>query len=74
MAEKLWGHSPAGLFGSHLLGGYAGGEAEYLRVPFVIKGSCQKEKPHHTHGGIFPFDGAHPDNGSVGQSSLYVKR
>ena len=34
MAEKLWGHSPAGLFGySHLLGGFAGGQAEYLRVP-----------------------------------------
>ena len=32
-AEKLWGHSPAGLFGySHLLGGYAGGQAEYLRA------------------------------------------
>ena len=29
MAEKLWGHSPAGLFGySHMLGGYAGGQAE----------------------------------------------
>ncbi len=36
MAEKLWGHSPAGLFGfSHLLGGYAGGQAEYARVPFA---------------------------------------
>jgi threonine dehydrogenase-like Zn-dependent dehydrogenase len=35
-AEKLWGHSPAGLFGySHLLGGYAGGQAEYVRVPFA---------------------------------------
>ena len=34
-AEKLWGHSPAGLFGySHLTGGYQGGQAEYLRVPF----------------------------------------
>ncbi len=34
-AEKLWGHSPAGLFGySHLLGGFSGGQAEYLRVPF----------------------------------------
>ena len=33
-AAKLWGHSPAGLFGySHLLGGYPGGQAEYLRVP-----------------------------------------
>jgi threonine dehydrogenase-like Zn-dependent dehydrogenase len=36
MAEKLWGHSPAGLFGySHLTGGYAGGQAEYARVPFA---------------------------------------
>ena len=35
-AEKLWGHSPAGLFGySHLLGGFAGGQAEYLRVPYA---------------------------------------
>ena len=35
-AEKLWGHSPAGIFGySHMLGGYAGGQAEYVRVPFA---------------------------------------
>src|SRR4030081_419447 len=39
MAEKLWGHSPAGLFGySHMLGGYAGGQAEYLRVPYADVG------------------------------------
>lgn len=39
MAEKLWGYSPAGLFGySHLLGGYAGGQAEYARVPFADVG------------------------------------
>lgn len=39
MAEKMWGHSPAGLFGySHLLGGYAGGQAEYARVPFADVG------------------------------------
>lgn len=38
-AEKLWGHSPAGLFGySHILGGYAGGQAEYLRVPYADVG------------------------------------
>lgn len=38
-AEKLWGHSPSGLFGySHLLGGYAGGQAEYVRVPFADVG------------------------------------
>jgi len=35
-AAKLWGQSPAGLFGySHLLGGYPGGQAEYLRVPYA---------------------------------------
>ena len=35
-AEKLWGYSPAGLFGySHALGGYAGGQAQYARVPFA---------------------------------------
>ena len=29
LAEKLWGHSPSGIFGySHLLGGYAGGQAQ----------------------------------------------
>ena len=39
MAEKLWGHSPSGLFGySHLLGGFAGGQAEYVRVPFADVG------------------------------------
>jgi threonine dehydrogenase-like Zn-dependent dehydrogenase len=39
MAEKLWGHSPAGLFGySHMLGGFAGGQAEYARVPFADVG------------------------------------
>jgi threonine dehydrogenase-like Zn-dependent dehydrogenase len=39
MAEKLWGHAPAGVFGySHLLGGYAGGQAEYVRVPFADVG------------------------------------
>jgi threonine dehydrogenase-like Zn-dependent dehydrogenase len=39
MAEKMWGHSPAGAFGyTHLLGGYAGGQAEYVRVPFADVG------------------------------------
>jgi Alcohol dehydrogenase GroES-like domain/Alcohol dehydrogenase GroES-associated len=33
MAVKAMGHSPAGLFGfSHMLGGYSGGQAEYLRT------------------------------------------
>ncbi|MBC7969278.1 MAG: glutathione-dependent formaldehyde dehydrogenase [Verrucomicrobia bacterium] len=39
MAEKMLGHSPSGLFGySHLTGGYAGGQAEYARVPFADTG------------------------------------
>jgi threonine dehydrogenase-like Zn-dependent dehydrogenase len=39
MVEKIMGHSPSGLFGySHLTGGYAGGQAEYARVPFADVG------------------------------------
>lgn len=39
MAEKMWGHSTAGIFGySHLTGGYAGGQAEYARVPYADVG------------------------------------
>jgi len=38
-AEKLWGHSPSGLFGySHMLGGFAGGQAEFMRVPYTDVG------------------------------------
>lgn len=38
-ARKLMGHSPSGLFGySHMLGGFAGGQAEYLRVPYADVG------------------------------------
>lgn len=36
LADKVFGHATAGLFGyTHLTGGYAGGQAEYLRVPFA---------------------------------------
>ena len=39
MAEKTWGFSSAGIYGySHLSGGYAGGQAEYVRVPFADVG------------------------------------
>ena len=38
-AEKLMGHSPSGLFGyTHMLGGYAGGQAQFVRVPFADVG------------------------------------
>ncbi|HYF88283.1 zinc-dependent alcohol dehydrogenase [Azospirillum sp.] len=36
LADKVFGHTTAGLFGyTHLTGGYAGGQAEYVRVPFA---------------------------------------
>jgi threonine dehydrogenase-like Zn-dependent dehydrogenase len=36
IAEKMMGYSPSGLFGyTHMLGGYAGGQAQYARVPFA---------------------------------------
>jgi threonine dehydrogenase-like Zn-dependent dehydrogenase len=36
VARQLMGHSPCGVFGySHMMGGFAGGQAEYLRVPFA---------------------------------------
>ncbi len=38
VADKTFGHTTAGLFGyTHLTGGYAGGQAEYVRVPFADK-------------------------------------
>jgi threonine dehydrogenase-like Zn-dependent dehydrogenase len=39
MAEKMWGHSIAGVFGySHMMGGFAGGQAQYARVPYADVG------------------------------------
>src|SRR3954471_8760584 len=36
LADKAFGHTTAGLFGyTHLTGGYPGGQAEYLRVPYA---------------------------------------
>jgi threonine dehydrogenase-like Zn-dependent dehydrogenase len=44
LAEKMWGHTTAGIFGySHLTGGYAGGQAEYARVPFADVGPLRIE-------------------------------
>jgi threonine dehydrogenase-like Zn-dependent dehydrogenase len=46
IARKAMGHSPAGLFGfSHMLGGFAGGQAEYLRVPHADVGPIKIESP-----------------------------
>jgi threonine dehydrogenase-like Zn-dependent dehydrogenase len=39
LVEKLYGFAPAGLFGySHMMGGYAGGQAQYVRVPYADVG------------------------------------
>jgi threonine dehydrogenase-like Zn-dependent dehydrogenase len=44
MAELLYGYSGSGLFGySHMMGGYAGGQAEYVRVPFADVGPIKIE-------------------------------
>jgi threonine dehydrogenase-like Zn-dependent dehydrogenase len=44
IAEKLFGHSAAGIFGySHITGGYAGGQAEYARVPYADVGPFKIE-------------------------------
>ncbi|MDB5445535.1 MAG: fdh [Phenylobacterium sp.] len=52
LAKAMWGDTTAGLFGySHITGGYAGGQAEYLRVPFaattVVK--IPQGKPDETY-------------------------
>jgi threonine dehydrogenase-like Zn-dependent dehydrogenase len=39
IAEQMMGYSPSGLFGyTHMLGGYSGGQAQYVRVPFADVG------------------------------------
>jgi threonine dehydrogenase-like Zn-dependent dehydrogenase len=57
MAEALWGHSPAGIFGySHLTGGYAGGQAEYARVPFADVGPLKVPEGMTDEQGLFLSD------------------
>ena len=51
------GHSPAGIFGySHLLGGYAGGQAEYARVPFADVGPIKIPERLDRRTGAVPSD------------------
>src|SRR5436190_5889043 len=57
IAEKMFGHSPAGIFGySHMLGGYAGGQAEYARVPFADVGPIKIENGYTDEQVLFLSD------------------
>ena len=42
VAAAAMGHAPSGMFGySHMMGGFSGGQAEYVRVPFADVGGCK---------------------------------
>ena len=42
IAQQIFGHAPAGIYGyTHMLGGFAGGQAEYARVPFADVGTVK---------------------------------
>lgn len=57
MLEKLYQDSTAGLFGySHLFGGYAGGQAEYVRVPFADVGALRVPPEFHDEQVLFLSD------------------
>jgi threonine dehydrogenase-like Zn-dependent dehydrogenase len=44
IVETMYGHAGAGMFGySHMMGGYAGGQAQYARVPFADVGPLKIE-------------------------------
>jgi len=57
IAEKAYGFSPSGLFGySHLTGGYAGGQAQFLRVPFADVNLQKMPSDLHDHQVVFLSD------------------
>jgi threonine dehydrogenase-like Zn-dependent dehydrogenase len=57
MAEKAYGYSGAGLFGySHMYGGYAGGQAEFVRVPFADVGPIKIPEGLHDEQVLFLSD------------------
>lgn len=57
IAEEMFGYSPAGLFGySHMLGGYPGGQAEYVRVPFADVGPVKIPEGLDEHSAVLLTD------------------
>lgn len=56
--EALFGYAGAGIFGySHLLGGYAGSHAEYIRVPFADVGAFKVPEGLSDDAAVFASDG-----------------
>jgi threonine dehydrogenase-like Zn-dependent dehydrogenase len=57
IADAAYGHSAAGLFGfSHMFGGYPGGQAEYVRVPFADVGPLKIYEPISDEQSLFLSD------------------
>lgn len=53
LAEAFFGYAPAGIFGySHIMGGYAGGQAEYVRVAFADVGPFRARANRNGSAGI----------------------
>lgn len=72
MQEPLFGHGTAGIFGySHLFGGYAGAQAEYVRVPFADYG-CVKVPDGLSDEQALPVSDAFP-TGYMGADLCNIK-
>src|SRR6201993_281543 len=57
VAEEMMGYSPSGLFGyTHMLGGYAGGQAQYARVPYADVGPLKIPEGIPDHSVLFLSD------------------
>jgi threonine dehydrogenase-like Zn-dependent dehydrogenase len=57
ITEKLYGHPSGGLFGySHMMGGYAGGQAQYVRVPYADFGPLKLENGVSDESALFLSD------------------
>ena len=57
LAEALWGAAPGGCFGySHIMGGFAGSHAEYVRVPYVDRGAFAVPEELPDEAAVFASD------------------
>jgi threonine dehydrogenase-like Zn-dependent dehydrogenase len=73
LAEKQWGYSPCGAFGySHTLGGFAGGQAQYARVPFADVGTLKIEDDTLTDESVLFLSDIFP-TGYMGADMLDLK-